>query len=230
MADEQILATPIYENIPAAIPNSITLIPSKQLSVLGFIGKIFRIFFNIVIAAFLIFALCALSVSFASQKGLSFLGYRSFIILSGSMSPTFEAGAYTLTKEMPTQDIMAGDIISFYVDSNGTIVTHRVKQVINGTSGLSFITQGDANNVEDFQPIPQDQVLGAAFYWVDGLGSILLSLHNPRNFIFCVLILALLFFIPDLLRYAFTRDSLKETDGKGKDVIEEGAENERDLN
>ena len=218
-ASEAETATEIRPDVP--LPNTYggKPPPRKRFSAIHIAGKIFNIVFSVALAAFLVFALCALSVSYASQKGLSFLGYRSFIIMSGSMSPAFGAGAYILTEDKPVADIRAGDVISFDVDKNGTIVTHRVKQVVNGAGGLAFITQGDANNVEDFQPVPADQVLGVVFYQVDGLGSVLLSLHNPRNFIFCVLILTLLFFIPDLLRYAFSKD----VDKSERDVATERA-------
>ena len=56
------------------------------------------------------------------DKVPSFMGYKNFIILTGSMEPTLNTGDIVFVKE--TTDIKEQDIISFKV--NNSIVTHRI--------------------------------------------------------------------------------------------------------
>jgi signal peptidase len=168
--------------------------------------NILSIVFNTLILLFVLFSLSTLLTSFFSQLGYSFFGLRSFIVLSGSMSPVFEEGAYIITRQTDPEDIQAGDIVSYYVDvENHTVLTHRVEQRDEGAS-LTFRTKGDANDVADRDPVAPEAILGVAFFWVNGLGKLLLSLRQPLNLLVCVVVLTALFFIPDLFRYALQKE------------------------
>ena len=57
-------------------------------------------------------------------------------------------------KHVDEQEIAPGDVITY--DLNGTLVTHRVKEIVNG----QYRTQGDANNIEDQQLVPYSSVQG----------------------------------------------------------------------
>jgi signal peptidase len=168
--------------------------------------NVLNMIFNSLILIFVLFSLSTLLTSFFSQLGYSFFGFRSFIVLSGSMSPTFNEGAYIITRQTDPEDIQAGDIVSYYVDmENHTILTHRVEQRDEGAA-LAFRTKGDANDVADRDPVAPEAILGVAFFWVNGLGKLLLSLRQPLNLLVCVVILTALFFIPDLFRYALQKE------------------------
>ncbi|HBK54047.1 MAG TPA: signal peptidase I, partial [Syntrophomonas wolfei] len=73
-----------------------------------------------------------------------FMGYKPFIVLSGSMEPTILTGDIVLTKETGPDAIVEGDIITFRADQN-TAVTHRVTEVVIENGTRSFLTKGDAN-------------------------------------------------------------------------------------
>ncbi|MCL2461243.1 MAG: signal peptidase I [Defluviitaleaceae bacterium] len=170
---------------------------------------------NILLVVFVVFVFASLSISLLSQKGYSLFGYRSFIVLTGSMSPTFNANSYIITKETPTDDIKVGDIISFK-DSQSDIVTHRVTKIVTGLDVTTFVTKGDANNMEDLDPVSSGNVLGVAVFWVNGLGGFLLSLHDWKNLVICVVILIIIFFIPDMIRFLFKKDKTVDKQGGSK--------------
>ena len=82
----------------------------------------------------------------------SIFGNKFFIVLTGSMSPTIQVGDLIVVKDINPEAIQANDVITFGSKSSDNITTHRVKEVLNDSGNISYITQGDANNVED--PIP----------------------------------------------------------------------------
>ncbi len=81
-------------------------------------------------------------------------GSRPVVVLSGSMRPTYEVGTIIYYKAVPKEEIAANDVITYKL--NETMVTHRVKRVQSN----GFITQGDANNVEDTKPVTYEAVQG----------------------------------------------------------------------
>lgn len=90
-------------------------------------------------------------------------GYRPVVVLSGSMEPTYHVGSIVYYKETPFERIEEGDAITFQAGSDGALVTHRVveKQAISQT----FVTQGDANDGPDPNPVSYNQVVGKTAKW-----------------------------------------------------------------
>jgi signal peptidase len=81
-------------------------------------------------------------------------GNKPVVVLSGSMRPTYEVGTVIYYKSVPKEEIHENDIITY--EMKGTLVTHRVKKIVNG----EFVTQGDANNIEDGKAVPYESVQG----------------------------------------------------------------------
>jgi len=73
------------------------------------------------------------------DKVPDFMGYKPFIVLSGSMEPTISTGDLVLTKEVAPEQINIGDIITFRVEGN-TMVTHRVTDIVRENNSISFLT------------------------------------------------------------------------------------------
>ncbi|MDR1641569.1 MAG: signal peptidase I [Clostridiales bacterium] len=175
-----------------------------------------NILINILIGAFVAFAFLSVSSSFLSQNGMSFFGIRTFIVLTGSMSPEFNEGSYIITKEKDTKRIEPGEIISFTVDEQ-TILTHRVTDIETAANGdRLFITQGDANQTPDPNKVSESQILGVKIFSMNGLGKLLLSLRDVKNFVICLVILAVLFIAPDLFHLMFSKDRKEKKDSKAK--------------
>jgi signal peptidase len=116
------------------------------------------------------------------------------------MSPEFEAGSYIIVKEKPTEEIGVGDVISYYVSDGKTVLTHRVVERTGEGGSLSFITRGDANNTNDENPVAPGQVLGTVVLPVNGLGTFLLTLRNPRSLALYAFIILAIFIGPELYR------------------------------
>lgn len=99
-------------------------------------------------------------------------GYSQLVVTSGSMEPAFSAGDMILIHEQ--DEYALGDIVTFRNES-GSLVTHRI---IGSTEG-SFITKGDANNVEDDSLLAKENIVGKLVCCVPAVGSFLLFLRTP---------------------------------------------------
>lgn len=116
-----------------------------------------------------------------------FSEYSLKTILTGSMQDTMPQGSLILVKEIATDKLSAGDVISFR--SSGETVTHRIKQVSTKKGERTFITQGDANAYADQMPVSEEAVLGQVIFGVPNIGSWLLRLKQPHGML--ALLLAL---------------------------------------
>lgn len=140
------------------------------------IKKILNIVGNILFYTILI---CLLSISFIMIKSVkegkqpTIMGNKFFTVLTGSMEPAIMTGDLIISKETPPKEIQVGDIITFGSSNSDNITTHRVKEVINEEGKIKYITQGDANNVEDPNPVPEEMLIGKVVKCIPKLGSIM---------------------------------------------------------
>ncbi|MFL5845327.1 MAG: signal peptidase I [Solirubrobacteraceae bacterium] len=82
------------------------------------------------------------------------LGYHRYIILTGSMTGTYDPGSLVFDKPVATSTLKVGDPITYApppgASPNQKLVTHRIFKVVPGPDGQrAFITKGDANPHED---------------------------------------------------------------------------------
>ena len=78
-------------------------------------------------------------------------GDASYVVLSESMQPTIDAGDVVITREVPPEQIEAGDVVTFHPagEADSGYVTHRVEAIYEEDGKLYFETRGDANDVSD---------------------------------------------------------------------------------
>jgi len=117
----------------------------------------------------LVMAVAAAAVVFAWAIPMIVRG-DTFVIATGSMTPTLPVHSFVVTRPVDTEDIRVGDILNFRRTPAATeTVTHRVVGIDeNG----HFITRGDANDADDATTIPPSQVLGRYWYTVPFIGPL----------------------------------------------------------
>ena len=124
------------------------------------------------------------------DKIADFMGYKPFIVMSGSMETTINIGDLVIVKKVNSSSIHTGDIIAF---KNGNIViSHRVKEVINDSGIYKFKTKGDNNNVADDFIVNSDAIEGIFVNKIPGLGSILLFLGKPIGLLMVILVIIII--------------------------------------
>lgn len=130
------------------------------------------------------------------EKVPSFLGYKPFIVLSGSMEPEISPGDLIITSNVDPEEIKVGDIISFREDGT-TVVSHRVTEVLT-EEGLAFHTKGDANIGADAGTVLPEDIEGLYIWRIGGLGRIALFLQTPMGLLIFVIIPLCLIILYDI--------------------------------
>lgn len=158
-------------------------------------------------------------------------GTFPMIILTDSMVPEFESGDLIICHTVEPEDVQAGDIICFYDPAgNGmATVTHRVQEVITDTDGsLAWVTKGDANNTEDMQPVPAENLVGVYRSRIPGFGSIAMFMQTTQGLIICVICPIILLIACDMIRRRlYERENQKDTDALLAELEELRAEKKK---
>jgi signal peptidase len=131
------------------------------------------------------------------DKVPDFMGYKPFIVLSGSMEPTILAGDLIVTKITAPEQIVKGDIIAFRAEKD-TVVTHRVTDV-QTANGLSFLTKGDANTGADAKVVGVGDVEGIYLMRFAGVGRFAMFLQTPIGLLLFVITPLCLFIVYDIV-------------------------------
>lgn len=119
------------------------------------------------------------------NKTPSFLGVKTYVIISGSMEPNIEIGDIVVVKAEENLDI--GDVISYRKCQS--VITHRITQINKNENGeIEYKTRGDNNNVEDEESIKPSNIEGKVIKIVPKLGNVTLILQNKVIIIFIFII------------------------------------------
>lgn len=136
---------------------------NKTLQIIGNVG--FVVF--VIIMSVLIFITA--QSKFTGQEP-SLFNHKLYIVDSGSMSPTIKQDSMIIVKELSSQEVEAGDIVTYYGHNKSSRVTHRIMETQN--NGEFFITRGDANESDDPLPLEGEKVIGKVVYVIPFIGSI----------------------------------------------------------
>lgn len=157
------------------------------------IGRIISIILYIILVPMIVFNFTLIIKSFIKPNETpDFLGYKSFVIVSGSMEPTIMTGDAILVKEVPQSEIKINDIISF--SQGETIVTHRVIGIFEENGIKKYKTKGDNNNTEDREKITYKQIEGKYQFKINQFGIIIKILKNKITLIVLILIIIMAFY------------------------------------
>lgn len=81
------------------------------------------------------------------------LGYHRYVIVSGSMTGTYDRGSIVFDKEAPVADLKVGDTITYEPPPGASpekLITHRIVWSGQSAEGSrTFRTKGDANTTAD---------------------------------------------------------------------------------
>ena len=123
------------------------------------------------------------------EKVPSVGGYVPMIVLTDSMYPAIHSGDLIFCRAVEPEDVQEGDVISFFDPAgNGvSVVTHRVLKVTEQNGELAWQTKGDANNVEDMDLVPADNLVGVYQKRLAGAGNVAMFMQTTAGLIVCVL-------------------------------------------
>ena len=131
------------------------------------------------------------------------LGYSVFRVMTGSMEPEIREDSLLVVKKTPPEDIVPGDIISFFSPDpmlEGAVNTHRVVRIEKENGRTQFITKGDANVIEDIYPTDASALVGRVVFQSYGLGKAVSLLSNPLVFGIIILLPLVIILVMNLCR------------------------------
>lgn len=151
--------------------------------------------------------------------GVRLVGLQPYVVLSGSMEPTYHVGSLIYVRSVDYKELKAGDPITYMI-SQDTVVTHRIIEVLvdeGDPNTIRYFTQGDANAVADGSSVHYKNIIGKPVFSIPYLGYVSNYIQNPPGTYIAIAfgaILILLVFLPDL----FAEDDKKkqEKDSKQK--------------
>ena len=145
--------------------------------------------------------------------GVRVVGLTPFAVLSGSMEPTYHVGSLIYVKDADPADIEVGDPITFVVNEDLLVATHRVVGIETYTTGhravvdeagnpvkdedgnpvyeeyeleemsYYFQTKGDANDDVDGSPVYYKNVIGTPVFTIPYLGYLSSWLQTKKGMI-----------------------------------------------
>lgn len=153
--------------------------------------KVVKTIVNVVVIVLVLLFVLVVCLQRFSNNEISFLNFRLFTVVSGSMEPLYSIGDVLLAKEIDVHDIKEGDSIS-YIGTVGQfkdkVVTHEVVQIEKDKDGkLLFHTKGLTNLTED-PIVKEEQVYGKIVGEVWILSVIYGIVSKPMGMFFCVII------------------------------------------
>lgn len=110
-------------------------------------------------------------------------GATPYTVLTGSMQPKYPPGTLVVVKPVEFDDIGLNDVITYQRESGeAAVVTHRVVGTGSRFDGTrTLITQGDANDDPDRDPVLAVQVKGELWYSVPYLGYVNTALSGSQR-------------------------------------------------
>ena len=159
----------------------------------------------------LIFTVISATTLDKNDRGI--FGYKFFIVLSDSMSPsennkdmevTFSAGDIVIIKEVADKTALKeGDIISFIsltlgekenknedLEGNPNIITHMIRRVIKDDSGrvTGYVTFGTNSGADDEEVLDPGYIIGKYEGKLPKIGYFFNFMKSTVGYIVCILI------------------------------------------
>lgn len=122
------------------------------------------------------------------------LGYKPFIVLSGSMETKIRIGDLIITKIIDPSSLKVDDVIAFR-DEENTVTTHRIIDIIEKDGTNYFVTKGDNNSSQDRYLVKYKDIEGIYITRIPGVGQALNELSKPTTMIIVILGITIIFIL-----------------------------------
>ena len=156
--------------------------------------KIFKIIsFPFVIIILLLVFYAGYLKYIKKENDINILGFRQYMVDTGSMEPQYSIGDLIIIKETPKEKIQVGDVIN-YTSANGIdTITHRVVEILEKDGEIYYKTKGDNNNEEDPDLVNFNQVQGVLVFKISKLGTIIKKMLTENGIIIILAFIILLY-------------------------------------
>lgn len=132
--------------------------------------------------------------------GSRLVGLQVYHVISPSMEPAYSVGDLIYVKEVDPDSVKVGDPITFVLNEDLVVATHRVVAV--DSENRQFTTKGDANETEDAAPVHFNNLIGVPVFAIPLLGHVSAYIQDPPGMYVAIalgVVLLAAVFLPDLL-------------------------------
>ena len=158
---------------------------NKKEKIKKSIYNFFKIQLYIVILVILLYILINIT------KGFKINEYEAFIVISESMKPEINSGDILIIKNVNSNEIKEGDIITF--ERNNEYITHRIVEIRQTDNTKVYITKGDNNLVNDNEEVYFENIKGIRIAQIPYIGLLIMKIPEQKYVIIILLILILLY-------------------------------------
>ena len=173
----------------------------KGLSIAVRVLALIVVVFSVVMMVFTIFSVSTVN----SDKGRTVFGYKFFIVLTGSMSPSdknahldvhFSEGDIIIVEDLDDKEktqLEAGQVITFVSaneDTWGKTISHMIRSVIKDEDGktIAYKTFGTNTDTDDEVAVECDEVLGVYSSKLPKLGNFFNFVKSTQGYILCIFV------------------------------------------
>lgn len=155
------------------------------------IAKTIFVWLMVALAVFMmIFTIVSVTTFDRADRNL--FGYKTFIVLSDSMSKTdFNAGDIVFVKGVDASTLKEGDIISYASQNShnfGETVIHKIRRLTTDAEGNpGFVTYGTTTDTDDETVVTYPYVLGKYTGHLPKVGAFFQFLKTTPGYIVCIL-------------------------------------------
>ncbi|MFI5268329.1 MAG: signal peptidase I [Chloroflexota bacterium] len=130
------------------------------------------------------------------------LGYKTYVVLSGSMEPAIKTGAVIFAQAVAPTSLKVGDVIVYNRTDIEERVTHRIVEMNDVSSGKpTFVTKGDANGAPDAWTVQYSgNTAGKVLFSIPYVGYVNHALETPQGRMLFVIVPVLVLSIMWLLQ------------------------------
>lgn len=149
--------------------------------------------------------------------GSRLLGFKCYNIISPSMEPEYRVGDLIYVKKVDPNTINEGDVITFIINEDLVVGTHRVVRV--DRENHRFYTKGDVNEIEDQNPVHYNNVIGVPTFKIPKLGYVADFVQNPPGMYITIgvgIVLILIVFLPDMLGKKKEEENKEEAESRAE--------------
>nr|MBP3680423.1 signal peptidase I [Clostridia bacterium] len=157
--------------------------------------KVINIIFKILGITIIVVAITIL-IRVLVFKKYDILGYRMYLIMSGSMEPTIQVGDAVITRDISNPQI--GDVIAFQPNNTNDTTVHRIIKTYTDEEKTVYQTKGDNNNTEDKGLLKIEQIRGKVMFKLPKFGNAILFIK--KNIIIIAILLIGIIIVISLIR------------------------------
>jgi signal peptidase I len=132
-----------------------------------------------------VIAVAMTAAALASLLGVTLLpnllGYKTYVVLSGSMEPSIHTGSVLVALPVPPDSLKVNDVIVYNRSDVSERVTHRIVQINRDGDKPAFITKGDANQAADAWTVQYGDTAGKIVLSVPLLGYAYQGIASPQG-------------------------------------------------